>query len=156
MTVRFQRRTVLPATPDVVYSRSLDVDFHQTSFAHSNERSIGGVRHGEMRLGDIVTWRARHLGRWWEMTTIISHADPPHRFVDEQHHGPFASFVHEHTFQPLGGDWTEMRDHVEFAAPLGVLGRIAEATVLRWYLPRLIDIRNAALAAEFSTLDRPT
>jgi len=150
MTVRFERRTIVGATPDVVYARSLDVDFHQASFAESDERPVGGVRHGEMRLGDVVTWRARHLGRWWEMTTVISETDPPHRFVDEQHDGPFASFVHEHTFQPLGDDWTEMWDHVEFVAPLGILGRIAETAVLRWYLPRLIDIRNEALANEFT------
>lgn len=146
MTVTFDRRTVLPAAPEACYRTSLSVDFHQHSMADSGERAVGGVQHGEMQLGDIVTWRARHLGRWWTMTSVITEADPPNRFVDEQHDGPFEKFWHEHTFRPLGDDSTEMHDHISFTAPLGPLGRLAELLVLRWYLPRLIDIRNRALA----------
>jgi hypothetical protein len=35
-----------------------------------------------------------------------------------------------------------MRDIVDFAAPLGPLGTLAELTLLKWYMPRLISVRN--------------
>jgi len=40
-----------------------------------------------------------------------------------------------------------MLDIVEFEAPLGPLGRLAERIALARYLPKLIDQRNAALVA---------
>ncbi|WP_420452328.1 SRPBCC family protein [Ilumatobacter sp.] len=148
MTVVFRRCTILPARPDVCYATSLDVDFHQHSFEESDERAVGGVQHGEMSLDDTVTWSARHFGRTWTMSTVISEVDPPHRFVDEQIDGPFRSFRHEHTFRALGESSTEMWDHVSFVAPYGPAGWIAEKLVLGWYLPKLIDVRNAALVEE--------
>lgn len=146
MTVCFDRRTELAADIERCYQCSLDVDLHTASMATSGERAVAGIRHGQMGLGDTVTWNAHHLGRDWSMTSKITEADPPHRFVDEQIDGPFASFRHEHLFRALHDTTTEMVDHVEFRAPLGPLGRIAELLVLRWYIPRLIDLRNATIA----------
>ena len=47
---------------------------------------------------------------------------------------------------------TRLLDHVEFAAPLGVLGRAAERLVLARYLRRLIDVRNTFLVTEATRL----
>ncbi len=145
MTVTFTRTTVLPVPPERAFDLSLDVDFHEASFHASGEKAVDGVTTGIMQAGQVVTWRARHFGIWWRMTSVISAWDRPHRFVDEQQRGPFKSFWHEHRFVDLGDGRTEMHDRIVFAAPLGILGRIAEALVLRWYMPRLIDVRNAAL-----------
>lgn len=99
-----------------------------------------------MRLGDTVTWRARHFGVWWRMTSAITAYDRPGFFVDEQRRGPFRRRRHEHHFAPdeaanAGG--TVMRDVVEFTAPLGLLGRAVDALVLRRYMAKLISDRNA-------------
>jgi hypothetical protein len=48
---------------------------------------IGGVTTGVMRLGDSVTWRARHFGVVFRMTSAITEYQPPSRFVDEQRGG---------------------------------------------------------------------
>jgi hypothetical protein len=40
-----------------------------------------------------------------------------------------------------------MTDIIDFASPLGPLGRFADMTVLDWYMPRLIRSRNSYLAA---------
>jgi hypothetical protein len=40
-----------------------------------------------------------------------------------------------------------MTDVIDFASPLGILGRVADATVLSWYMPRLIRARTSYLAA---------
>ena len=146
MSVAFSRRTVLPAEPERCFDVSLDVDFHLTSFAESDEQVVGGVGSGGMKLGDDVTWRAKHFGIWWTMRTQITAFDRPHSFVDEQIHGPFKRFHHLHVFTDLGDGTTEMLDEVEFEAPLGPLGLIAEKAVLGRYLPHLIDVRNRELA----------
>ena len=52
---------------------------------------------------------------------------------------------HEHFFRSLGPEETEMKDIFEFAAPWGVLGRIAELAVLRHYMRGLLRERNEAL-----------
>ncbi|MEZ5230387.1 MAG: SRPBCC family protein [Acidimicrobiales bacterium] len=144
MTVRFERSVFIDAAIDRVFALSLSVDFHLDSFADTGEQVVGGVRTGMMALGDEVTWRAKHFGIWWELTSVITEFDPPYFFVDEQQRGPFSSYRHEHIFVSHGTG-TEMRDVVEFRAPLGPLGVIAERLVLRRHLEDLIDLRNEEL-----------
>jgi ligand-binding SRPBCC domain-containing protein len=151
MTVEFERRTTLPTTPERAFDVSLDVDLHLESFKDSEESIFGGMTSGEMALGDTVTWRARHFGIWWTMTSTITEYERPHRFVDEQKKGPFKSFRHVHVFEASDDGSTLMIDSVEFAAPLGVLGRIAEKVALERYLPNLIELRNAELTRFFAS-----
>jgi ligand-binding SRPBCC domain-containing protein len=79
------------------------------------------------------------------MTSLITAFDPPGHFVDEQVAGPFRYWRHDHHFEPDGDGGTAMRDVVDFAAPLGPLGRMAELLVLDRYMPELIRLRNAHL-----------
>lgn len=144
MTVRFTVVTDIAATPAAVFALSLDVDAHLDSMAASGERAVGGVTGGALRLGDEVTWRARHFGVPFTMTSRITALDAPQRFVDEQVRGPFRSFRHEHRFEATAAG-THMVDEVRFDAPLGPLGRLVEGAVLGRYLERLIEQRNAHL-----------
>jgi ligand-binding SRPBCC domain-containing protein len=138
----FEVVTGIAAPPQRVFELSLEVEVHTASMAGSGERAIGGVTAGRMQLGDTVTWQARHFGLRWRMTSRISACDPPGFFVDEQVAGPFARWRHAHHFEPDGTGGTVMRDLVDFAAPLGPLGTVAERTVLDRYMPRLIRLRN--------------
>lgn len=151
MTVRFECVTQVAAPPAVIYELSLDVGAHLRSMARSGERAVGGVTDGVLRLGDEVTWRARHLGLPWTMTSRVVETDPPHRFVDQQVRGPFRRFRHEHLFAPDGPGRTRMVDRVELQAPFGPLGRVAEVVLVGRYLRRLIEERNRLLAAEAAT-----
>jgi ligand-binding SRPBCC domain-containing protein len=56
--------------------------------------------------------------------------------------GMFKSFEHDHYFDLLPDGSTLMRDELRFAAPLGLLGRIAEMLVLRGYLAHFLKERN--------------
>ena len=147
--VRFTRLTDVPLRVEEVFDLSLSVDVHTTSFADAMEQAVDGVTAGHIGLGEFVTWRARHFGRWWTMTSRIAALDRPFCFVDEQQRGPFRSFWHEHRFVPSAdGSSTAMHDDVRFEAPLGPLGRIAERLVLARYLAHLIDVRNAFIVTE--------
>ncbi|MGH3405638.1 MAG: SRPBCC family protein [Streptosporangiaceae bacterium] len=127
------------------FGLSLSVDAHTASMSESGERAIGGVTSGVMKLGDTVTWRARHFGIAFRMTSAITGYEYPGRFVDEQQCGPFRRWWHEHTFTAVADSKTQMIDVVEFQAPLGPLGSIADRLVLDHYVPRLLRQRNTWL-----------
>lgn len=81
--------TVISAPPAACFDLSLSVDAHTGSMAASGERAVAGVTSGVMKLGDTVTWRARHFGIAFRMTSAITEYQRPARFVDEQQRGPF-------------------------------------------------------------------
>lgn len=147
MTVRFEctTHTHMPAAELFDLSRSIDA--HTDSMAESREQAIAGTTTGLIGLGEEVTWRAWHFGVPIRMTSRITAMDAPRSFVDEQVRGPFRSFrhVHEFTESPAG---TTMVDRIEFAAPLGALGRLAEKLVLARYLENLITTRNRYLVKD--------
>lgn len=115
--------------------------------ADSGERAVAGVTNGRIDLGETVTWRARHFGIWFRMTSKITALDRPSRFVDEQIQGPFRIFHHEHLFA-REGDETVMTDTITLASP--IFGIVAERLVLVPYLRRLIRQRNQYLVQSLS------
>ncbi|GAA4203894.1 hypothetical protein GCM10022252_62210 [Streptosporangium oxazolinicum] len=139
---RFEVVTHVVAPPDRVFDISLDVGVHTASMAGSSEEAVGGVTAGGLVLGESVTWRARHFGIRWRMTSRISVYDRPGYFVDEQVSGPFKRWHHAHRFRSDGRGGTVMSDVIDFAAPFGFLGAIAEILVLRRYMPMLIRARS--------------
>jgi ligand-binding SRPBCC domain-containing protein len=151
--VEFDAGTMLPVDAETAFDLSLSIDVHLGSFEASGERAVDGVTAGVIGLGEFVTWRAKHFGITWTMTSTITEWDRPRRFVDEQRHGPFKSFHHEHVFEPVGYG-TRLVDHVRFEAPFGVLGRAVERLVLARYLRHLIEVRNTFLVAEAGRMGR--
>jgi len=153
--------TVIELTTDVkapierVFDLARDLDLHARSMADTRERAVGGRTTGIVELGDTVTWRARHFGLWWSLTSRITALDAPVMFEDVQERGPFAWFRHEHRFESLDGV-TRMHDRWEHRSPLGHLGRLVDHLVLDRYMRSLLLTRNAALkrAAESLPDDR--
>ncbi|MPZ67744.1 MAG: cyclase [Pseudonocardiaceae bacterium] len=139
---RFEVTTWVAAPPQRVFDVSLEVEVHTESMSGTGERAVAGTTTGSLGLGDTVTWQARHFGLRWRMTSRVSALDRPRFFVDEQVSGPFTHWHHAHHFES-DGHGTLMRDVVDFAAPFGPLGHVAELLVLTRYMPGLIRIRNA-------------
>jgi ligand-binding SRPBCC domain-containing protein len=135
-------RTSVPV--EQMFDVSLSIDEHVASMDRSGEQAIAGVTGGSIGLGETVTWRARHFGIWFTMTSRITSLDRPEWFVDEQVRGPFRSFHHEHTFT-RDGETTVMIDTLTIGSP--IFGRLAERVVLVPYLRRLIRLRNRHLLA---------
>ena len=133
--------TEIRAPIERCFDLSVDIDVHQSSMAASGERAVGGVTGGLIGLGEEVTWRARHFGVWWRVTSRITAFDRPRSFVDEMIHGPFPQFRHEHRFEQQG-EGTIMVDLVEYRSPLGPLGRLADVLFVERYLRKLLEIRN--------------
>lgn len=142
--------TFVAAPIERVFDLARDIDFHQRSMADTAERAVGGRSSGLIGLDETVTWRARHFGLTWSMTSRVTAFERPSRFVDEQVSGPFASFRHEHRFKAVPGG-TLMTDDWQHAAPLGPVGRVVDALVLRRHMAASLRTRNAALAREASS-----
>ena len=121
------------------------VELHAQSAVATGEAAVGGRRHGLLELNDEVTWRARHLGIWQTLRSRIVAYDRPGHFRDSMARGPFARLDHDHYFAEDGRGGTVMRDVFEFAAPLGLLGRVAERLVLTRYLCSFLKARNLAI-----------
>lgn len=147
VTVEFECVERVAASVETVFDLSLDIGAHVASMADSGERAIGGVTTGLIGLGETVTWRAKHFGVPFTMTSRITEFDRPRRFVDEQVRGPFRRFRHEHLFEAVDGA-TVMIDRVSFDAPLWVIGDVVEWAVLGRYLEKLIRERNDFLKDE--------
>jgi hypothetical protein len=96
-------------------------------------------------LGQRVTWRAKHFGVWHNLINEITAMDRPAWFQDNMIRGIFRFMKHDHFFQTLSRDETGMKDVFHFAAPLPVLGPLAEVAFLRRYMQVLLRERNAVI-----------
>ena len=65
-------------------------------------------------------------------------------FVDRQVRGPYRLWHHRHEFAARGDD-TVVRDRVHYALPLGRLGDLVHAALVRGDLERIFDFRRDAV-----------
>ena len=147
MAVYFECTTRTSTPRSELFDLARSIDVHKDSMAGSREDAVAGVRSGLISLGEGVTWRAWHFGIPFRMTSRITQMEAPGYFVDEQIKGPFRRFRHVHEFSE-DAEGTRMVDRIEFAAPFGPVGRVAEKLVLGRYLRRLIEARNRHLTAD--------
>src|SRR5579862_6633537 len=126
--VKLEEVTVIRAPIERCFDLARSVEVHLAGNVHWGEAAlaIGGVTSGLIGLGQRVTWRARHFGAWHRLTSEITAMDRPTYFRDTMIRGAFRWMQHDHYFRPLPSGETEMRDVFCFAAPLGILGRVAE------------------------------
>jgi ligand-binding SRPBCC domain-containing protein len=82
---------------------------------------------------------------WHKLTSQVTVMDRPAYFRDKMERGIFRYMRHDHFFWFSSPDETEMRDIFCFAAPVGILARLAEIMVLRRYMQALLRERNAVL-----------
>ena len=146
MTVYFECRTRTGMPKSELFDLARSIDAHKLSMSGSREEAVAGVTSGLISLGQEVTWRAWHFGVPLRMTSRITAMDEPDYFVDEQVRGPFRSFRHVHEFTNDAAG-TLMVDRIEFTAPFGPLGRLAEKLFLARYFRKLIESRNQHLTA---------
>jgi ligand-binding SRPBCC domain-containing protein len=100
-----------------------------------------------MYAGQIIRYSIQVLpGIHFHWVTEITHVQTPEYFVDEQRFGPYALWHHQHRFKEVEGG-VEMVDEVNYAIPLGLLGRLAH-----WlFVGREV---NAIFNHRFQTLEK--
>lgn len=135
----------IDAPQQICFDLARSIDSHMESTARTQERAIGGVTSGLIRLGESVTWEAVHFGIKQRLTAKITELEEPQFFVDEMVQGAFKRFYHKHEFIPLGEKKTRMIDTFDYTSPFGVLGKLADALILERYMRRFLLERNMYL-----------
>ena len=145
--ITLEELILIHAPVERCFDLARSVEAHLAGNVHCGERAVAlaGVTSGLVGLGQRVTWRARHFGLRWKLTSEITAMDRPLSFQDTMVRGVFRSMRHDHFFRSLAPDETEMRDVFSFAAPFGILGRVAERAALGRYMRALLRERNAVI-----------
>lgn len=108
--------------------------------------SSGGER---TYAGQLIRYKVNILpGISTNWVTEITHVNEPFYFVDEQRFGPYSLWHHQHHFRQVD-DGVEMIDEVNYAIPLGPLGRLANALFVAKKVNAIFDHRYAILAEYF-------
>lgn len=98
---------------------------------------------GKPGLGYEVVLKVRQFGiftmRW---KVRITEYVPPTLMSDEQVSGPFAYWKQTRRLREVDGG-TELTDIVEYGPPFGILGRIANALVIRRQVLEMFAYRQA-------------
>jgi len=134
--------TLIRAPAELCFDLSRDIDVHVASTDGSSERAVAGVTSGLINLGETVTWEATHFFVRQRLTSKITAFERPRMFVDEMQRGAFKRWRHTHLFEERDNA-TLLIDEVEYASPLGLLGKLVDALVLERYMTRLLAQRNA-------------
>lgn len=101
-----------------------------------------------LERGTRLRYRVRPLLVPQGWTAEIRAWEPPNRFVDEQVRGPYRIWYHEHRFRAARGG-TDIHDRIDYALPLGPLGRFAHAVLVRRQLEAIFDYRKRRIAEYF-------
>ena len=74
--------------------------------------------------------------------SVICEFEENRIFADCQIKGPFEHWVHRHEFDALDDHRTRVTDTIEFGAPLGLFGRMAESLFIGSRLQRIFEHRK--------------
>jgi ligand-binding SRPBCC domain-containing protein len=150
MTVHvLERSQRLPRPPDEVFpffADAFNLEAITPAWLHFRVLTPPPVT---MAAGARLEYRLRLHGLPLRWLTRIEVWEPPVRFVDVQVRGPYRLWHHTHSFEPHG-DGTLMRDRVRYALPLGPLGELAHALLVRRDLDRIFAVRHAVVRARLA------
>jgi ligand-binding SRPBCC domain-containing protein len=136
--------TEINAPIERCFDLSRSIDLHLLSTSQTNEKAIAGVTKGLIGPDQEVTWRARHFGIYQNLTSRITAYDYPNYFESKMQKGAFKKIDHRHVFEQKDGN-TIMKDHFDFEAPLGNLGKIVSRLFLFSYMKNLLEVRNRTI-----------
>lgn len=143
MTSTFHASTPLAASAGVMF------EFHRDpqNIIHVMPPTLKIVElrtAGPAQEGRLIDFKCRDWGcipmRWkcrW------ARVQPPEVLVDEMLEGPFATFVHEHRFQPVPEGGCVMHDSITYAFGRSWWGWLISQTGVRLYLRLLFAYRHA-------------
>ena len=144
MTATFRMRTRIPATAEELWR------WHARPGALERltppwERAEVASRTGGIEDGSRVVLRVP-LGPF-RTTWVVEHRDvrPGRSFRDVQVAGPFARFEHEHRMEADGSGAAFLEDRIEYALPLGALGRALAGRRVARRLERVFAWRHETL-----------
>ncbi len=139
--------TLIQAPIDVCFDLARDVEAHVQTADFTDERVVPpGRTSGRLERGDLITFEGVHLGVRQRLTARIVEMNRPARFADEMVRGAFRRLRHTHEFLAQGSA-TLMRDTLEWEAPLGPLGWLADRLFLVRHMRSFLVRKQTQLKA---------
>jgi len=106
----------------------------------------------KMYPGMIISYKVSPvMGIKMTWVTEITHVKEKEYFVDEQRIGPYSMWHHEHKIEAIEGG-VLMTDIVSYKPPLGFLGSIANAALIKKQLKEIFDYRTKAMEKMFGKM----
>jgi len=107
-----------------------------------------------MQPGTLIDYRIRLRGLPLRWRTKITEWEPPVRFADIQLRGPYAEWVHTHTFEEEDGG-TRVNDTVRYRlwGP-GIITNVINRLLVAPDTKRIFEFRHRALEAIFDVRGR--
>lgn len=103
----------------------------------------------KMYPGMLITYKVSPLlGIQMDWCTEITHVIDKKYFVDEQRFGPYSMWHHQHHFKQVEGG-IEMTDIVNYAVPMGFLGRIMNSIMISNEIEKIFSYREKKIAELF-------
>jgi ligand-binding SRPBCC domain-containing protein len=115
------------------------LDFHVLSKSYRDK----------MYAGQIIEYTVKPLfgiPLYW--MTEITHIEPLKYFIDEQRHGPYSFWHHQHHFKELDNG-IEMTDIVHYKIPFWFIGDIVNSLIVKSQLEKIFDYRKEVTLKRF-------
>lgn len=141
---RIYLETIINAPIERVFDLARSIDLHKLSALNTNEKAIAGKTSGLINEGETVTWRAKHLGIYQNLTVQITKLERPFLFEDKMLKGAFSRMEHIHKFESMTNQ-TKMIDVFDFESPFGILGKFVNRLFLKQYMTDFLLTRNKEL-----------
>lgn len=155
-TSHFERSVEIDAPADALFRFHLDTR-NAPLISPDGARFLAVEGDFPVREGSVVTLRVRQrpvpFPQRWRVR--IAEIEPDRLVVDVAEKSPFARWRHAHVFEPLGENRTRMTDRIEYALPLGPLGRLADRLVGRRQLAAMFAERHRKTKALFEGPELP-
>ncbi|HLX42920.1 MAG TPA: SRPBCC family protein [Bryobacteraceae bacterium] len=103
----------------------------------------------DMKQGATIAYALRVRGIPVRWLTEITYWNPPFEFIDDQAKGPYKFWRHTHRFSEVAGG-TLIVDMVEYALPLGVIGRLVHRLQVAQDIAKIFDYRAKRVQALLS------
>ena len=139
-TLNFEAQVRAPI--ERCFDLSRNIDFHTS--LEPKHTAVAGVTTGLIGREQTIVWSGSIFGFPVSHTSLVDEFERPHYFRDVMVKGLFKKYVHQHFLGESDGV-TTMRDVIDFEAPYGPFGKIADALFVRGYLTHLLTNRNKVL-----------
>ncbi len=136
--------TIINAPINRVFDLARSIDAHTVTTSKTKEKAVAGTTTGLIGLNEEVTFEATHFCVSQQLRARVTEYDRPNIFADQMISGAFKSMKHIHRFEEKENG-VVMTDELNFKAPLGMLGIIAEKLFLIRYMRNFVIERGNQL-----------
>lgn len=146
---QFIRRSPMPVSARTLFDwHERDGAFERLTPGWQQTRVISKT--GGITDGSRVEVEVPLLGGLIHQRMLMEHRNyvAGSQFTDAMIEGPFSSWVHTHTMEPVPDGTSILEDRLEYALPLGELGNLAAGWFVRQQLEQLFDFRHARTRAD--------